>query len=73
MAKQSQSKADPPENCHLNVKNSQKKLAIFFKKIAKNVYFSPKNCHWQLVWKKMIILGNFLTLKWQFSGGTGPK
>ena len=41
-------------------KNCQK-LDIFSKKIAKNFHFSSKNCQ---------RLGNFLTFKWQFSGGS---
>ena len=27
---------------------------------------------WQFLWKKSQVFGNFLTFKWQFSGGSGP-
>jgi len=46
--------SDPPENCHLNVKNCQK-LENF----------------WQFFGKKCQVFGIFLTVKWQFSGGSG--
>ena len=52
--------ADPPENCHLNVK-----------KLPKTGHFFQKNCHWQFLLKKFQVFGNFLKVKWQFSGGLG--
>ena len=54
------SEADLPENCHLTVKKLPK-TGRFFKKI-------DKNCH--LKKKKFQVFGNFLTFKWQFSGGS---
>ena len=53
--------ADPPENCHLTVK-----------KLPKTDIFSKKNCQNFLLffWKKWKLLANFLTVKWQFSGGS---
>ena len=54
-------------------KNCQK-LDIFFKKIDKNCHFFQQNCHWQfclsIFLKKRQFSGNFLTFKWQFSGGS---
>ena len=62
-------------------KNCQK-LDIFFKKIYKNFHFFQQNCQWQFFWKnkkfghffflkKYQVFVNFLTVKWQFSGGSG--
>ena len=74
--------SDPPENCQLIVKNCQK-LDIFFKKIGKNFHFFKKiaignffekNEHfWQFFLKKCQVFGNFLTVKWQFSRGSGSQ
>ena len=52
-------KPDPPENCHLNVK-----------KLPKTFFFK---CHWQFFWKKMSSFWQYLTFKWQFSGGSGES
>ena len=45
--------------------------AMFIPDPPENCYLNvkkiAKNCHW----KKMTIFGNFLTFKWQFSGGSG--
>ena len=52
--------SDPPDICHLNVKIA--KYLPFFsttKKLPKMVFFPKK------------LLTIFLTLKWQFSGGSG--
>ena len=54
--------ADPPENCHLTVKKLQKNLTFFSKKLTKIDIFFNK-----------IAIDNFLTVKWQFSGGSGHK
>ena len=69
---------DPPENCHLNVK----KMAKNFFLIDKNCLFFQKNCQSQIFLKKRKFLaiflkkcqvfGNFLTVKWQFSGVSAP-
>ena len=66
-------------------KNCQK-LEIFFKKIDKNCHFFNKIAignfieinnnfihFWQFFWKKFHVFGNFLTFKWQFSGGSSPQ
>ena len=55
------------------------KIDISFKKIDKIVIFQ-QNCHWQFCWKndnfwqffwkECQVFGNFLTFKWQFSGGS---
>ena len=59
---------DPPE------------IAIWLSKNCKKLVFFPKNCHWQFFfnenfwhffWKKCQVFCNFLTVKWQFSGGSG--
>jgi len=46
------------------------KLDIFFKKI---VLFFPKKIAKGKFLKQMTIFGNFLTFKWQFSGGSDLK
>ena len=79
-------KPHPPENCQLNVKNCEKKLDIlkklpkifmFFKKNAKNVHFfnfvEKKTIFVNVFAKKCQVFGNFLTVKWQFSGGSETK
>ena len=53
----------------------------FFQKNWQKLSFFHQNCHWQFCWKKLKflafflekcqVLGNFLTFKWQFSGGSG--
>ena len=58
---------DTPENCHLNVK-----IDIFSKKLTKIVFFSKKlamakNDNFCQSFSKNV---NFLTFKWQFSGGS---
>ena len=73
--------ADPPENCQLNVKIIDKNLTFFSKKLTKififfnkiaNGNFVEKNENFcQFFWKKCLVFGNFLTVKWQFSGGSG--
>ena len=63
--------ADPPENCHLNVKklpktwHCSKKIAknfLFFFKLPMEIFFFLKK-----------VFGNFLTVKWQFSGGSAQQ
>ena len=49
----SASQPDPPENCHLTVKNGQK-LDIFSKKNCQNFHFFRK---------KMTIFGNFFVIR----------
>ena len=39
-------------------------------KLPKIFIFFQKNCHWQFYLKKCQIFGNFLPVKWQFSGGS---
>ena len=61
-------------------KNCQK-LDIFSKKIARNFHFFQKIANsnfveknenfWQFFAEKCQVFGNFLTVKWQFSGGAG--
>ena len=56
------------------------KLEVFFKKLKKIVIFFQQNCQWQFCykkwqffqffWKKCQVFGNFLTFKWQYSGGS---
>ena len=72
------SDADPPENCHLNVKKSSTKLTFKKKKIDKNFHFFEKNCKIfsffskklrNFFEKKMTIFGNFfekMSRFWQF-------
>ena len=66
-----------PFDCQKIAKNLtffQKKLPkifIFFKKIANGNFFFFNENFWQFFWKKCKIFGNFLTFKWQFSGGSG--
>ena len=69
---------DPPENWHLTVKKLPKTWHFFQKNWQKLSFFSTKLpmaillqkndnfCHF--FWKKCQVLGNFLTVKWQFSG-----
>jgi len=45
------------------------KLDIFSKKIAKN--YNENKFFWQFYWKKCQDVGHFLTVKWQFSRGSG--
>ena len=59
------------------------KLPYDCQKIAKNLTFEKKNCQrlaiflkrwkfWAIFfWKKRQVFGNFLTVKWQFPGGSG--
>ena len=68
--------ADPKENCHLTVKKLSK--TWHSKKLTKIVIFSTLAIllkKWQflsiLFLKKCQVFGNFLTFKWQFSGGSG--
>ena len=74
---------DPPENCHLTVKKNCQKLDIFSKKNAKiflffskklplAIFLKKKNLG-QFFLKKCQVFGNFLTVKWQFSGGSGMR
>jgi len=63
-------KADPPQNCHLTVKKLPGTY-FFFKKIAKNCQKNDNFCQFKK--KKSQVFGNFLTVKWQFSGGSAPK
>ena len=62
----------------IQCKKNWQKLYLFFKNIDKKNYFFTKNCWWQLFWKndnlkkKSQVLGNFLPLNWQFSGGSDP-
>ena len=70
--------ADPPQNCHLNVKKLPKtclffklpKIIIFFKTIA-NGNFCEKMIIFGKFFFKCQVFGNFLTFNWQFSGGSG--
>jgi len=74
-------RADPPENCHLTIKKLPKTWYFFPPKMTNFFIFFQKNCHWHFFWKKLKFLsiflnncqvfGNFLTVKWQFSGGSG--
>ena len=34
-------------------------------------FFEKNENFWQFFWKKCQVFGNFLTVKWQFSGGLG--
>ena len=44
---------------------------FFFKKIAIGNFLKKKNENfWQFFLKKCQVFGNFLTVKWQFSGGS---
>ena len=71
--------SDPPENCHLTFKKFPK-LDFFFQQNWQKVSFFQQNCQWQFCWKndtfcqffwkKCQVFGNFLTFKWQFSGGS---
>ena len=46
------------------------KIFIFFKKIANGNFFEKNENFWQFFWKKFQVFGNFLTVKWKFSGGS---
>ena len=65
--------SDPTENCLLNVK----KLPInwhFVKKNWHKLSFISTKLPLAILFKKIIFViffGNFLTFKWQFSGGSG--
>ena len=48
------------------------KIFFFFQKIANGNFFEKNENFWQFFWKKCQAFGNFLTVKWQFSGGSGP-
>ena len=70
--------SDPQENCYLNVKKLPKTWNFFkyffhklsLKKLPLALFFLKDN-FWQFFWKKCQVFGNFLTVKWQFSGGSG--
>ena len=59
------------------------KIFLFFFQKNLQFFFFQKNCQkfsfffkenndkfWQFCWKKCQVFGNFLTFKWQFSGGS---
>ena len=46
------------------------KIFIFFKKIAIGNFFEKNEIFLAIFLKKCQIFGNFLTVKWQFSGGS---
>ena len=58
--------SDPPEKYHLNVKKLPNSWLFF--KCQKFSFFSKKLP--KSFWKKCQVFGNFLTVKWQFSGGS---
>ena len=64
---------DPPENCHLKVKNCQKiailKNCHFFQKIAKNCNFFQKIAM-AIFWKKIQFLSSFCHSNGHLSGGS---
>ena len=62
--------SDPPENCHLNVKICQD-LTFFFN-CQKQHFLVEKKRHC-LAFFKWQVFGNFLTFKWQFSGGSASN
>ena len=43
----------------------------FLHKIANGNFFEKNEKFWQFWGKKCQVLGNFLIVKWQFSGGSG--
>ena len=47
----------------------QKKLPKFFFFFFKKIIANDEN-FWQFFWKKCKVFGKFLTVKWQFSGGS---
>ena len=48
-----------------------RKIAIWMSKLSKTWHFKKRTIFVNFFWKKCQVFGNFLTVKWQFSGGSG--
>ena len=49
----------------------KKKFFFFFKFAISNFFFEKNEKFWQFFKTKCQVLSNYLTVKWQFSGGSG--